>query len=71
VITSFLNRRLVNHLIITVAPMFVGGKPSLQGLHTGTPDSGDGPAFPELDNIQYQWLGKDLVIQGDPSWPDA
>ena len=67
VITSFLNRRLVNHLIITVAPMFVGGKSSIKGLLAG--QSENDPEFPRIDNIQYRWLGTDLVIQGDPVWP--
>ena len=69
VIRSFLRHRLVNHLIITVAPMFVGGKTALQNLSV---DGGDeGSSFPRLHNIQYRWMGQDLVLEGDPVWPDA
>jgi len=66
VIHSFLRRRLVDHLIITVAPRFVGGKPVLSALQqNGT--NGE-IQFPRLRNIQYRWLGQDLILEGEPSW---
>jgi 3,4-dihydroxy 2-butanone 4-phosphate synthase/GTP cyclohydrolase II len=65
VITSFLRRRAVDHLIVTVAPMLVGGKSALHGL--ASPDS---DAFPNVENIQYRWIGKDLVLEGQPRWDD-
>jgi 3,4-dihydroxy 2-butanone 4-phosphate synthase/GTP cyclohydrolase II len=94
VITSFLRRRQVDHLIVTVAPMLVGGMPAVQSLLSpdgnGKPSansaagtSGNGAAdpsdadsngspvtapFPRLKNVQYQWLGDDLILQGDPHW---
>ena len=71
VITNFLNQRLVHHLIITVAPTFIGGKPVLQNLQPSFMGDGEAsPSFPRLQNIQYRWLGEDLVLQGDPVWPD-
>jgi 3,4-dihydroxy 2-butanone 4-phosphate synthase/GTP cyclohydrolase II len=79
VITSFLRRRLVDHLIITIAPMLVGGVHALSGLATPSPEaaaSGDGqpsnaPAdFPRIENIQYRWVGTDLVLEGRPVWPN-
>ena len=70
VIRNVLEQQRADHLILTVAPTFVGGLPAL-----GVPATGDGAApdfgFPELDNIHYRWLGSDLVLQGDPVWPDA
>lgn len=79
VITSFLRRRLVDHLIITIAPMLVGGVHAMSGLATPsheTAASGDGqpsgaPAdFPRIENIQYRWVGSDLVLEGRPVWPN-
>jgi len=68
IITSFLRQRLVNHLILTVAPTFIGGKSVLQSLqsHAGEEEV----QYPRLTNIQYQWLGDDLILEGDPSWSD-
>jgi len=67
IITNFLKNRLVNHLILTIAPTFIGGKSALQNLH----DSEAGHlTFPHLQNIQYRWLGDDLILKGDPSWPE-
>ena len=70
VITSFLHRRLVDRLILTIAPMLVGGQPALK-----TPDSAPAAepspsSFPRLSNVQYQWFGEDLVMEGTPVWPD-
>lgn len=70
VITSFLRRRLVDHLAVTVAPMFVGGLPVIDDLvpvETGT-DGTESPMFPRLVNLSYRWFGRDLVLQGDPTW---
>lgn len=71
VITSFLCRRLVDHVAVTIAPMFVGGLPALDALLPDGAASTDGTeneAFPRLRNLSYRWLGRDLVLQGDPAW---
>jgi GTP cyclohydrolase II len=62
VITSFLGSRVIDHLVLTVAPLLVGG---LRGVH----DLGSG--FPRLANLAYQPLGEDLVVWGDPIWETA
>jgi len=63
VITSFLAARLVDQIILTIAPLLVGG------LRVG---DGMGPAnlrrFPRLSNLTYQRLGEDLVLMGEPEW---
>jgi 3,4-dihydroxy 2-butanone 4-phosphate synthase/GTP cyclohydrolase II len=63
VITSFLAARLVDQVILTIAPLLVGG------LRVG---DGMGPAnlrwFPRLSNLTYQRLGEDLVLMGEPEW---
>lgn len=67
IITSFLKNRFVNHLILTIAPTFIGGKSVLDTLEPGGTDQ---PSFPRLQNIQYRWLGEDLILEGDPTWPE-
>lgn len=74
VLSSFLRHRLANHVIVTVAPMFVGGQPAMTALARGEVGSGEQTgvaSFPRLTNVQYQWLGEDLVLQGDPAWPNV
>jgi len=80
VIRTFLQNRAVDYLVITIAPMLVGGVQALGGLASSPrePSFGDGqpadlpdePRFPTIENIQYQWIGKDLVLEGAPHWPE-
>jgi riboflavin-specific deaminase-like protein len=61
VITSFIESRLVDKLIITIAPRLVGGlsvldRPALEN------------SFPRLDSISYQHCGPDLILWALPSW---
>jgi 3,4-dihydroxy 2-butanone 4-phosphate synthase/GTP cyclohydrolase II len=69
VIRSFLRRQRADHVILTVAPMFVGGKPVLGNLDLE--GAGEETGFPRLENIQYQWMGRDLVLQGEPVWTET
>jgi len=68
ILTSFLKQRHVNHLIATVAPTLIGGRPVLHSLAAGEEDA-ESP-FPRIENIQYRWLGDDLILEGTPTWPD-
>ena len=71
VLTNFLREQLVHHVIVTLAPMFVGGKSALQNV---VDSRGDGAptseGFPRLENIQYRWFGQDIVLHGDPVWDE-
>jgi 3,4-dihydroxy 2-butanone 4-phosphate synthase/GTP cyclohydrolase II len=67
VITSFLRQRLVDHLILTIAPTLIGGHGALQSLR---PEGDTDAGYPSLSNVQYRWLGEDLVLEGTPTWPD-
>lgn len=85
VITSFLRHRLVDYLIITVAPMLVGGTSAVNRLtrhdsaaadHAGEngqsspcTSSGRSPSFPRLEALQSRWAGRDLILEGTPVWP--
>jgi GTP cyclohydrolase II len=63
IITSFLSERLVDQLILTVAPKLVGGMHGIRGLAQTGP-----VCFPHLRNLRHQWLEDDLVLWGDPVW---
>ena len=55
IITSFLSERLVDSVVLTIAPMFVGGLHAasrLAHLH-------------RLHNVHHQQLGADLIVWGD------
>jgi 3,4-dihydroxy 2-butanone 4-phosphate synthase/GTP cyclohydrolase II len=63
IITSFLASRLVDQVVLTIAPMLVGGLRVVDHL---------GPSsrrrLPRLKNLSYQQLGDDLVLRGEPDW---
>lgn len=63
IITSFLNARLVDYLVLTIAPVFVGGLRSIETLHHSEPSN-----FPRLRQLISQQLGEDLVVSGDLDW---
>src|SRR5947209_492732 len=54
IITSFLAERLVDHLVLTVAPLVVGGLPAVS--RSGACGHND---FPHLRNLCHQRLGDD------------
>ncbi len=62
IITSFLTEQLVDRLVITVAPLLVGGLNAVGNLN--------GHGLPQLKNPHTQWLGKDIILFGDVSWQE-
>ena len=66
IITSFLAERLVDHIVLTVAPRLVGGIRAVRRLTHGDPAQ-----LPRLRNLRYQWLEDDLVLWCDPAWEDG
>ncbi|WP_420640794.1 GTP cyclohydrolase II [Candidatus Leptofilum sp.] len=62
IITSFLAAQLVDRMVITVAPLLVGGLNAVGNLN--------GHGLPRLQNPQTRWLGKDMILSGDVSWPE-
>jgi GTP cyclohydrolase II len=60
IITSFLTARLVDQVILTIAPLLVGGLRVVDNLGRGR--------FPRLSNLTYQRLGEDLILMGEPEW---
>ncbi len=65
VITSFLRGRRVDHMIVTVASMLVGGLRAVGPLAA----RGRSGAWPRrLDGIEAFRLGDDVVVSGTPCW---
>ena len=62
IITSFLGERLVDRLVVTIAPLLVGGLNAVGNLKNDS--------LPQLENPQMQWLGKDMVLSGDVIWQE-
>lgn len=58
VLTAFLRARLADALVVTVAPVVLGGYMAVQGAI---------PAV-RLDAVQMMTVGNDLVMMGRPRW---
>ncbi len=63
VIASFLSARLADQVVITVAPLLVGGLRILDNI--GRINHG---GIPRLVNVCYERFGEDLVLRGDLDW---
>lgn len=63
IITSFLSERLVDHIVLTVAPVFVGGMRGVRRLKMS-----DTAFYPHLSNLHHQPSGEDMIFWGDPVW---
>ncbi len=59
VITAFLARRCADFVVLTLAPVFIGGVRAVEGLLA--PDVG---SLPRLRNVGYQQAGEDLILWG-------
>ncbi len=59
IITSFLSQHLVDHVVLTIVPVMLGGMRAVGDLENGNGQ------FPRLTNVEYQKFGDDLVIWGD------
>lgn len=62
VITSFLNARLVDQFIITIAPKLVGG---LQVLNSRGPGVAQ---YMDCKQVHYQHLDNDIIVWARPGW---
>lgn len=60
VITSFLRARLVNRVVLTIAPAFAGGYKAVKTL-----DLSDRTALPRLKEMNTLPAGDDLIVWGD------
>jgi GTP cyclohydrolase II len=62
VITSFLRARLVDQLIVTIAPTLIGGVRGVSELLSS------GAVFPRLRQATLQSLGDDWLVSGEVDW---
>ncbi len=58
VITSFLNARIVDRLVLTIVPVWLGG---LNAVQRPLPNW----KTLQLEDLQYQQLGRDIVVSGN------
>lgn len=63
IITSFINENLIDKVIITIAPLFIGGN-SVLSKEIPNPVN-----FPRLRNVIQYKLGTDIIITGDIEKP--
>ena len=59
IITNFLYERLANYIVLTVAPVFVGGLHAVSDLGQSDPT-----CFLRLQDPSHTWIGGDLVVWG-------
>lgn len=64
VITSFLREGLVDLLVLTIAPILVGGQPGIDHLLCDKRSPREG--FPKLLKMKASRLGDDLIVWGFP-----
>jgi 3,4-dihydroxy 2-butanone 4-phosphate synthase/GTP cyclohydrolase II len=62
IITSFLAERLVDRLVLTIAPVYIGGYHATSILPQ---------PFPYLRHTCYTQLGRDLIATGDLAWEET
>jgi riboflavin biosynthesis pyrimidine reductase len=60
IITNFLLERLADYIVLTVAPVLVGGLRAVSDLGQSDPDH-----FLRVRNPGHKWLGEDLIVWGE------
>jgi GTP cyclohydrolase II len=60
IITNFLMERLADYMVLTVAPVMVGGLRAVNDLCNSDPDR-----LLRISNPGHKWLGEDLILWGD------
>lgn len=60
IITNFLLDRLADYVVLTVAPVFVGGLHAVSDLGQSDPKH-----FLRLRNPGHRWVGGDLIVWGE------
>ncbi len=74
VLTSFMDLHLADHVVLTIAPVYIRGMQSMQPAAVDQRMEAVGAfdgQFPSLRRESYRWLEQDLVIWGDMEWADG
>ncbi len=64
VITSFLIQDLVDQVVLTIAPILLGGLPAVERSPEQEPHPGAQPVLASLREMGYDRLGQDTIIWG-------
>jgi len=64
IITSFLKHRLVDQLVLTMAPIFIGGMQAVWPLQLSLLNP------PRLENMTWEMCGSDLLLRADVAWQE-
>jgi GTP cyclohydrolase II len=62
-ITGFYSERLVDEIILTIAPVVIGGLRAVHRLQPSYPGS-----FPRLRRLRFEQINDDIVLWGEPVW---
>ncbi len=62
IITSFLKHRLVDQLVLTMTPVYIGGMQAVWPLQLNPLNP------PRLENMAWERCGSDLVMRADVAW---
>ncbi|MEX1018885.1 MAG: GTP cyclohydrolase II [Litorilinea sp.] len=71
VINSFLRSRLVDYIVVTIAPRYAGGRHLLSTDTVGDDSTPASAALPGLNNVGTVSAGKDTILWGVPCWTDV
>ena len=63
IITSFLNEKLVDIIVLTIAPQFLGGLRGVGNLNVNDPTTPPG-----LRDLHHRQIGTDLIVWGKAYW---
>ena len=72
IITSFMTERLVDHIVVTISPVFLGSLKAIEQYpgHIGAPSQIDDIST-RIANMRWLQAGRDIIIQGGLAWPQA
>lgn len=65
IITSFLKHHLVDQLVLTISPVYVGGMHSIWPLQLDIANP------PVLENLSWEACGSDMVLRADIAWKQS
>jgi riboflavin biosynthesis pyrimidine reductase len=60
ILQSFLHERLVDWILVTIAPRYLAGKPTLNGRSSSS--------LPAISALGTTRAGEDVLIWGRPEW---
>lgn len=63
VITSFIQSRCINQIIVCIAPVFVGGMRVIDQAAGFAPEQS-----PQMNNVCHEKVGSDLFVRAEPCW---